>query len=104
MNQVWRTTPVGVVRKGDYKLLEFFEDGHLELYDLRNDLGEKYNLAERMPEKAKELFEGMKSWRREMKVPYPLEKNPLYDPASIPVNPKMGDRSGIYVHKKKQPK
>ncbi len=102
MNQVWRTTPVGVVRKGDYKLLEFFEDGHLELYDLRNDLGEQYNLVDKYPEKAKELMEEMMTWRNDLEVPYPLEKNPEYDPATLPVNPKMGDRSGIYKSKVKK--
>src|SRR6185295_3604985 len=41
----WRTTPAGAIRSGDWKLLEFFEDHHLELYNLRNDLSEKTNLA-----------------------------------------------------------
>ncbi len=99
MKKLWRTTPVGVVRKGDYKLLEFFEDGHLELYDLRNDLGEQFNLADKYPGKAKELFEAMMSWRTGLEVPYPLEKNPVYDPARIPVNPTMGERRGIYIPK-----
>jgi arylsulfatase A-like enzyme len=102
MNQVYRTTPVGAVRMGDYKLLEFFEDGHLELYDLRNDLGEQYNLAMQYPEKTKELMQEMLLWRKELKVPYPLEKNPEYDPVKIPVNPKMGERSGIYKPNIKQ--
>ena len=41
----WRTTPGGVIRDGDWKLLEFFEDGRLELYNLKDDIGEKHNLA-----------------------------------------------------------
>ncbi|MBL7650360.1 MAG: sulfatase-like hydrolase/transferase, partial [Candidatus Hydrogenedentes bacterium] len=41
----WRTTPVSVVRDGDWKLLEYLEDGHLELYNLRDDLSETNNLA-----------------------------------------------------------
>ena len=39
------TTPVSAIRSGDWKLLEFFEDGRLELYNLRQDVGEKNNLA-----------------------------------------------------------
>ena len=49
----WRITPAGAIRSGDFKLLEFFEDGRLELYDLRNDIGETRNLALQMPAKDK---------------------------------------------------
>ena len=40
---------------GDWKLIEFFEDGALELYNLKKDLGEENNLAKKIPEKTKEL-------------------------------------------------
>ncbi len=36
---------------GDFKLIEFYEDGRLELYDLKRDIGEQENLAAKMPEK-----------------------------------------------------
>ncbi len=62
----WRTTPVSVVRAGDFKLMEFFEDGRLELYNLREDVGEKNNLAARMPEKAKELHGRLVVWRQQV--------------------------------------
>ncbi|MCA8990158.1 MAG: sulfatase, partial [Planctomycetaceae bacterium] len=39
------TTPVGAIRMGDWKLLEYFEDGRVELYHLTDDLGEQHNLA-----------------------------------------------------------
>ena len=42
----WRTTPVGLIQAGDWKLMEFFEDGRLELYNLRDDIGETNNLAD----------------------------------------------------------
>jgi arylsulfatase A-like enzyme len=99
MNKVWRTTPVGAIRKGDYKLLEFFEDGHLELYNLKNDPGEMYNLAEQNPEKSAFLYSLLKEWREEMEVQYPLEINPEYEPSSIPCCPKMEDRKDIYKPK-----
>ena len=43
--------------------MEFFEDGRLELYNLKDDLGEKTNLAAKMPEKAKELHGKLVAWR-----------------------------------------
>ena len=43
-------TPGSSVRADDYKLIEFFEDGRLELYNLRDDIGEERNLAEQMPQ------------------------------------------------------
>src|SRR5581483_6549005 len=44
-------TPYGAVRAGDWKLIEFFEDLHVELYNLKEDLSEKEDLAARRPEK-----------------------------------------------------
>ena len=62
----WRTLPVGVVRVGDFKLMEFFEDGRLELYNLREDPGERNNLAESMPDKAAELQARLHAWQRQI--------------------------------------
>ncbi len=78
----WRTTPAGAVRQGDFKLIEFFEDGKTELYNLKDDLGEKNNLAGTMPEKAKELHRMLIEWRKTVDAPVPTEKNPDYDPAA----------------------
>ena len=46
-----------------WKLLEFFEDNHLELYNLKDDLSEKHNLAAEMPEKATALRDKLHAWR-----------------------------------------
>jgi len=67
----WRTTPVGVVQAGHWKLMEFFEDGHLELYNLRDDIGESTNLAAQMPEKAHELQAKLAAWRQAINAPMP---------------------------------
>ena len=56
---------------------EFFEDGRIELYNLKDDLSEKTNLAAKMPEKAKELTEKLHAWRPTVKAPMPA-KNPEY--------------------------
>jgi len=59
----WRTLPVSVVRRGDWKLMEFLEDGRLELYNTREDIGEKNNLASKMPEKVRQMQEDLHRWR-----------------------------------------
>lgn len=56
-------SPGGAVRLGDYKLIEFYEDNHIELYNLRDDLGEKHDLSAASPEKAAELRRMLHEWR-----------------------------------------
>lgn len=72
----WRTTPGGAIREGDWKLLEFFEDGRLELYHLRDDIGERRNLAEIQPERAAQLRAKLVSWRKEIGAPMPTPNTP----------------------------
>ncbi len=62
----WRTTPVGVIHQGDWKLMEFYEDGRLELYNLRDDIGETKNRAALDPARAKELHARLIAWRTEV--------------------------------------
>ena len=76
----WRTTPVGAMRFGSYKLMEFFEDGRLELYNLDDDIGEQHDLAAQMPEKTRELHAMLRAWRESVNAPVPTEPNPAYDP------------------------
>jgi arylsulfatase A-like enzyme len=70
-------TPCSVIRKGHWKLIEFLEDDHVELYHLEKDLGEKNDLASKMPEKARELREMLHQWRKEAHVQMP-RTNPKY--------------------------
>ena len=74
----WRTTPTGAMVAGDYKLIEFFEDGSLELYDLEIDPGETRNLAAETPELTRRLHEMLKAWRSELRAPVPTELNPAF--------------------------
>ena len=67
---------------GDWKLMEFFEDGRLELYNLRDDVGETKNLATAMPDKTRELHSRMVAWRQEIKAPMPTTHKP--DPTAVP--------------------
>jgi len=66
-------SPGGAVRCGDWKLIEFYEDNHVELYNLREDIGEKRDLAGVMPEKAAELRRMLHAWRASVdaKMPRP---------------------------------
>ena len=73
------TTPCGAVRAGDFKLIEYFEDGRLELYNLKDDIGEKTNLAKAMPEKAAQLRKKLDDWRKRVGARMPTP-NPNHDP------------------------
>jgi arylsulfatase A-like enzyme len=88
-NGLWRTTPVSLVQMGDWKLMEYLEDGRLELYNLKDDLGETKNLATANPEKAKELHERLIAWRKETKAPMPTP-NKVEAGAPAPAEKKAG--------------
>jgi arylsulfatase A-like enzyme len=79
-SDVFRTRPTSVIRSGDYKLHEFFEDGHLELYNIKSDIGEVNDLAAKQPAKVKELYEKLVAWRTKTNAPVPTQKNPEYVP------------------------
>ena len=88
-NGLWRTTPVSLVQMGDWKLMEYLEDGRLELYNLKDDLGETKNLATTNPDKAKELHERLIAWRKETKAPMPTP-NKVEAAAPAPATKKAG--------------
>jgi len=73
------SSPAGAVRQGDWKLIEFFEDGTLELYNLRDDIGERNNLAAKMPEKTGALQRKLVAWRQSVSAAMPTP-NPDFDP------------------------
>jgi len=72
--------PAGAIRHGDYKLIEWFEDGSVELYDLASDIGESKNLADEKPELAKRLRADLAAWRERVGARMPTA-NPKHDPA-----------------------
>jgi arylsulfatase A len=65
------TTPVSAVRAGDWKLLEYFEDNHVELYQLRDDPGEHRDLAPEQPERADQLRAKLRAWRTDVGAQLP---------------------------------
>ncbi|MFK7820433.1 MAG: sulfatase [Planctomycetaceae bacterium] len=74
----FRTTPAGAIRMGDWKLIEWFESGRLELYNLADDIGESKNLSQQNPAKLAELHTAMKQWRTSVDAPVPTTPNPRY--------------------------
>jgi len=74
------TKPGGAIRAGDWKLIEYYEDGKLELYNLKDDLSETTDLAGKMPERAAELRKKLDDWRRAVGAQMPTP-NPNYGPA-----------------------
>ena len=64
-------TPYSAVRKGNYKLIEFFEDGPVELYNLRQDIGETNDLSERETAKCRQLQQVLHQWHRQVNAQFP---------------------------------
>jgi arylsulfatase A-like enzyme len=67
--------PSGSIRHGDHKLIEFYETGRLELYDLKNDLGQRNDLAGKMPERTQELRRMLEAWRQSVGAQMPKRKS-----------------------------
>lgn len=72
-------TPGAAIRDGDWKLIEFYEFGETELYNLKDDLSEQKDLSESHPDKVAELKQKLAAWQKQLgaKMPQP---NPNYDP------------------------
>ena len=71
-------SPNGVVRLGDYKLIEWYEDMRTELYNLKDDPGEHHDLAASMPGKVDQLRNLLHDWREEVNAQMP-SPNPDYN-------------------------
>lgn len=80
--------PYGAIRSGDFKLVEFFNDMHVELYNIRQDIGEKNDLVASNPKKTEELRNRLHAWRKEVGAQMPTP-NPNYDPARPEYNPAL---------------
>lgn len=73
-------SPGGAIRAGDYKLLEYFENNSVQLFNLREDIGEQHDLSRSEPEKAAELRAMLQAWRESVSA-RKLEPNPNFQPA-----------------------
>ncbi|MBQ72639.1 MAG: sulfatase [Planctomycetaceae bacterium] len=73
--------PSGAIREGDWKLIEWFEDDSVELYDLANDPGERTNLVRNRPEVAEHLRKSLQAWREGVDAVMPTP-NPEHEAKS----------------------
>ena len=72
--------PAGAIREGDWKLVEHFEDGSVELFNLAQDVGETKNLASAEPARADDLRRKLQAWRASVGARMPTP-NPEFDAA-----------------------
>ncbi len=75
----WTRNPMGAIRKGNYKLIENFLDGSIEMYDVVNDKGEVVEISTAKPALAAELLQELRQWREDIGAGMPTP-NPAYDP------------------------
>ncbi len=74
----WRMRASSMVRVGEWKLIECFDDGSIELYNTKADPGEKSNLAGVRPEKKREMLSSLRRWQTDVAAPVPSLLNPFY--------------------------
>ncbi len=90
INYRFRETPSSAMIKGPWKLIEYFETGNMELFNLREDISEAKDLAEFLPDTVAALHSLLKQWRQETKAPMTPNKNPqfsrLFNYKSLPKN------------------
>lgn len=67
-------SPGGAIRLGDFKLLEYFENGSVQLFDLKTDPGEQEDLSKSRPKKTVELLSHLRGWRKRVSAPMMTEK------------------------------
>ncbi|MBE7498605.1 MAG: sulfatase [Verrucomicrobiaceae bacterium] len=94
--QLGGSMPFGAVRSGGFKLIEFYNDSHVELYDLKADAGEQHDLASELPDKARHLLDRLRAWRNEVGAQMPTA-NPHYDaakPEHVPPPLKKRNKKG----------
>lgn len=73
------STPAGVIREGDWKLIEFYEDNRIGLYNLYDDIGETNDTAKREPDRADTMRQKLHAWRKSVNAEMPTP-NPDYNP------------------------
>lgn len=88
INYRFRETPSSAMIKGPWKMIEFFETGDIELYNIRDDISESKELAEFLPDTVAMLYDMLESWRKSTNAPMTPEKNPqfvrLFDYKNLP--------------------
>jgi len=70
-------SPSSAIREGDYKLIVFLNDNRMELYNLKDDIGEEHNLADELPKVRDRLYAKLAKWWDEVDASFPKEYTPL---------------------------
>jgi arylsulfatase A-like enzyme len=81
-------SPGGAIRAGAFKLLDYFENGTVQLFNLKEDPGEQNDLAKTDPETAHRLHTKLKTWRESVNANQ-NQPNPEFDPKAYPPLPKL---------------
>lgn len=76
---LFRCRPGSALRFGDWKVIHYYENDEVELYNLKTDIGEKHNLAKENPKKTKEMLSMLDEIIKETNSPIPTKLNPKYD-------------------------
>ncbi|RMF87222.1 MAG: sulfatase, partial [Planctomycetota bacterium] len=72
--------PSSIILEGDWKLIYYHEDGHYELYNVAEDVGERHDLASSMPERVEAMKTRLHAWLKETGAKFPTP-DPQFDPA-----------------------
>ena len=74
----FRARPYSIIRSGDWKLIYYYEDKSMELFNMKNDWVEHHNVINAYPTIRKELYKKLMKWIKETKAPIPTEPNPYF--------------------------
>jgi hypothetical protein len=80
-------TPYAAIRAGDWKLIQFYEDGRHELFNLRDDPGETSNQAEAQPERVLQMSRQLFSWQNKVGAQWPMPNPDWGEPPTLTGQP-----------------
>ncbi|MFD2571807.1 sulfatase [Spirosoma soli] len=70
----------GAIRSGDFKLIEYFDNGQVQLFNLSDDLGEQTDLSQKLPAQREQLLTRLRQWRQKAAADFKFTTN-------LPVKP-----------------
>jgi arylsulfatase A-like enzyme len=86
--------PSAMIRKGEWKLINYFEDDRSELYHVNRDLGERENLSNQEKERTATMLKELKQWQKEVGARSPIP-NPNWNSAAYEKQMEALNKSGI---------
>jgi hypothetical protein len=95
-------TPHSAILLGDYKLMKWYEDDRVRLFNLASDISESNDLSRQLPEKTAELKDLLETYLAEIDAQIP-KPNPDYDPTTPSIS-KKGNKGNDKERDKKRVK